>query len=1101
MAFVLENQIPAPGAENVAIDAPVSFDLVWTEVTDFDEGTVLLSDFFRTKDLSSQVDGILSTFALGEALHSGTLHVWMDGIKQAVASEDHEAGTFTLAFVPALGAKLQVYYIQRFYVQTMDFESIGILFDDNGVVEEEDLIFDEGSWLTGFDGTITPILGGYHFEVTTHPDFLYGTDYTVYTGGEGPGEAGNSGPLSWTFKTVLQIYHAHPYFTSMDPVNGGVNVDLDSSISFIIRSDDIFTPVTAIIVDEIKLNDTTIILAGANVLPSDYDIDFTYDEVLRQVLVEINPLVDLDDDTVYVISGHFHDNAGAYGADSFAFNTGSATYAMQLDRQEPLIHPIDNIPAPLFDTEADVVTNAFSDTIASPTTDWAGWGVVGYDEIEVSGPEAGRWIVRSPGITEARLYKVFSETNTGLVGRAFRRQEFADRNPIDVVFSPLFPYKLEKIWGPTQLRYLSGYASDSAFPAGFNDVPTAAVHDANNRISGSAEVTVGSADVVGVGTTFTDLSAGSRLRFGGDPEVFTVLSIADDLNLTLTGEYARFGQVDGLVAVSNSSAIVVGTGTQFTEQIVADQGVKFGDNTTQYTVLSVDSDTQITLTATYGETSDPAVSVKVTAFPGLAIFDLDESCGGSFDDQTNKRLNFDIVNNPATDSSHWDRYGITFAAKIRPQITGTASLTNGDTLVSMSSSTFKGELHVGAILTFGTSTDQYQVTDIDDMLDEFTISPAWADTTAEDVDVQCLIGGTRVLQVIHVTEMMELTEFFVGLVGSGASPTLDSHDRIGCSFARLADDSIELRAHLGSSTAIKNTGLSLADFIGKDWMLEIELVDTITVDVRLFSFDDLESALPNMIVTVQNAALPAANPTLDRWTLTTLSEGAAPLNYAVRGWVSYVDVEPGQAVPFDLGTAVVTSMTAKARAARNIYKIPVVGEYGWKILNSSAGFDTTAFTGTQSDQIFWDEEVVTVIIDNFAIDGDVVESLSNPTRQVRKFSFNQGFDQIHVTFRASRRGYWYVLADSSDPLTGLVLARGMYDVSDATQSVTIDSLKLGGLADGLHVIHVVLAKEPVPFSWSYLTGVSFLHAGCTLIESTSATLTGKATVTAVGTVS
>ena len=158
-------------------------------------------------------------------------------------------------------------------------------------------------------------------------------------------------------------------------------------------------------------------------------------------------------------------------------------------------------------------------------------------------------------------------------------------------------------------------------------------------IAGSVSVTQNSAIVTGSGTAFVrQVNVGDQYCFGAasTTTLYTVQSVDSNTQLTLTAPYAgttasavamagpfnrppdfrelsTFGgfTYPGTAAVTNGSAIVTGTGAAFTTNFVANSWISFGDtgSIVIYTILSVDSATQITLTAPYAGTTASGLSI------------------------------------------------------------------------------------------------------------------------------------------------------------------------------------------------------------------------------------------------------------------------------------------------------------------------------------------------------------------------------------------------------------------------------------------------------------------------------------------------------------
>jgi hypothetical protein len=133
-----------------------------------------------------------------------------------------------------------------------------------------------------------------------------------------------------------------------------------------------------------------------------------------------------------------------------------------------------------------------------------------------------------------------------------------------------------------------------------------AISLSRNSLQGTVAVTNGSAAVTGTGTAFTtQLSAGRGVLI--NLVEYTVLSITDNTHMTLSVNYAGTSAsglsmftgalLQGTVNVTNGSATVTGNGTNFTGELAAGRLISI--NSVDYTVLSIASDTSLTLTTTY----------------------------------------------------------------------------------------------------------------------------------------------------------------------------------------------------------------------------------------------------------------------------------------------------------------------------------------------------------------------------------------------------------------------------------------------------------------------------------------------------------------------
>ena len=957
--------------------------------------------------------------------------------------------------------------------------------------------WDGTAYINGFSGTTTVITNGYHFsfqKVGGLPDL---TAVVVRVDTQDMASPPNTlVDQNWTFTTsTAAVYHRYPYITDENPANGEIGVLPLQSIVFTVKSDDNQTPASAILQNQlIRLNGVTLVQNGINVSGGTHAIAFTHG--FRQVIITIQPTTPMLNDTVYRIEGTFEDNAGNIGSDSFAFSTGAAEFAMQIDRPEPLLCPLDTVPVPLFSTNNDLQTNQYTDTVTSYTTDWQGYGLHAYDAITIAdGMDAGRWLVRHPQVTTNRLYRIFDSNSTTQKASAYQRQEFADRNPVSLVFSPLFDYRLLKIWGDTQLRYLAGYPSDARFPIAFEDVPTTEINDFGNRIPGHVNDAVdGALSFAGTGSYVGNLANGSVVRFGNDTEQYVVASRTPTIfTIEASKPFQYHKRMSGTVNVVNGSPNVAGIGTFFLAELRPSVRVRFdSDPSVLYIVVSIGSDTTLTLLTAYGGSS-ATTTANVASIRNVPIHKMDNTNGGMFDDQLNKRLDFDLKCGMGVSSTKWDRYSALLDTKIKATLSDTALLTPSSATVVMSGVLYRDEIGVGAKVRFGTSSTLHTVVAVDGVLQQLTISPVWGGVLLSAEPIHRLVDGTRMLTVLRVTQMMPQTEFFCGVGNTGGSPLNDGESVAGCAVVLGLDGVIRLRNHLGSSLNIQTTDLTVPAFLNHDWVLETEFLDQNTIQSTLLDVDDLGTTNPNRTLTTQNSAVV---PSFDRWTLTTHDLSGAPGDSHVAGYVLYADVEPGLGTPYSLGTSAIGPSDAKGRLARNLHNIPLMRPDGWKGLNVRAGMSRSVFTSAQYDRMFLDTDAVEIVIDSIAVEGGVTQQLSSPSRTLKKFSFKQGFDEINLSFRASRRGYWYALIDSDDPQTGLVAAKGLYDVANSLQSVSIDGMLFGGLADGPHMLNIVVCREPVPYSWGVLPGVANFSASASLLKGSGITIYGVAALEA-----
>lgn len=158
---------------------------------------------------------------------------------------------------------------------------------------------------------------------------------------------------------------------------------------------------------------------------------------------------------------------------------------------------------------------------------------------------------------------------------------------------------------------------------------------------GRVQPTNGSATVTGLSTAFTaQLTAGSSyLVFGSDPTKtqYKVSAIASDTSLTLASNYAGATPANatsarmitvlaGTLAVTSGSAAVTGTSTSFTTAgpgggSLAGSWIIVSNDATQtpYQVLSVASDTSLTLASNYAGSTASSLTGTVQWYACLAF--------------------------------------------------------------------------------------------------------------------------------------------------------------------------------------------------------------------------------------------------------------------------------------------------------------------------------------------------------------------------------------------------------------------------------------------------------------------------------------------------
>lgn len=464
-----------------------------------------------------------------------------------------------------------------------------------------------------------------------------------------------------------------------------------------------------------------------------------------------------------------------------------------------------------------------------------------------------------------------------------------------------------------------------------------------------------------------------------------------------------------------------------------------------------------------------------------------ESNGGVFDDET-RLLTFSLPCDQPV-GTNWDRYSITTDIVLRTTQLETATLTNGSATVLMSGSLYRTNLQAGARVRFGTDTTVYEVVGINLLAEEITINVPWPLPDSANQTVTRLLAGTRTLTTFQLSNLTEGGEFFVGLAATEGPSTGDGANRAGASLVRTAQG-IALRAHLGPATATVQTDLTAQRLIDQEWIIETEMQDESTLRARILDPLNLMDVPPTRSVEVQQVG----SVVWARWSLTTLATGGTP-GALVEGQIRFVDVEPGQGAPYQQG-ATLSSGNAKARAPRNVYPLDLSGQ-GWRDIKVSAAVVPTSYTAQQTGLLFLDTDETVAVVESFSIDGGqtiTVQAGTPLARAVQKFSYQTGFDRLHVTFRASKRGFWYAVANGTDPRADVVLAGGVYDNAGSAETFEIVGDALASFGDGLQSLNIVVCKEPVPPGLLFLNGQTSITVGPQVIRTDSAHFIGEASL-------
>lgn len=156
---------------------------------------------------------------------------------------------------------------------------------------------------------------------------------------------------------------------------------------------------------------------------------------------------------------------------------------------------------------------------------------------------------------------------------------------------------------------------------------SSAISLAPNSLAGTVAVTNGSPNVVGTGSNFVNsLAVGDPVSIADVN--YTVLTITDATHIALSTNYAGAtvanppgltmltgSQLKGTVQVTNASANVVGTGTNFTGQLAVGRLVSI--NGVNYTVATITSTTAMTISPVYAGTNATGLTMT-TGLAGLA---------------------------------------------------------------------------------------------------------------------------------------------------------------------------------------------------------------------------------------------------------------------------------------------------------------------------------------------------------------------------------------------------------------------------------------------------------------------------------------------------
>jgi hypothetical protein len=260
-----------------------------------------------------------------------------------------------------------------------------------------------------------------------------------------------------------------------------------------------------------------------------------------------------------------------------------------------------------------------------------------------------------------------------------------------------------------------------------------------------------------------------------DSLTFTALSSGSWANgqLLVDVDYNNLYQnVAGKVAVG-ASAMVTGTGTSFQSTLKAGQFLVFAADTTgtPYQILSIASDTSLTLTASYAGASSLSTTAIVSADPTAFNLTITNLVDGSVESFPNVSLNTSRQNyvmavvNDADNGSQLLNISLAGANPANPPaisgvvgtalnagqvavtmtgatLAGTAALTQGSAAVTGTGTTFTAALQVGQSVVFAADPTftQYQIQVINSDT-SLTLSSKYSGATAATSNISALAPG------------------------------------------------------------------------------------------------------------------------------------------------------------------------------------------------------------------------------------------------------------------------------------------------------------------------------------------------------------------------
>lgn len=177
--------------------------------------------------------------------------------------------------------------------------------------------------------------------------------------------------------------------------------------------------------------------------------------------------------------------------------------------------------------------------------------------------------------------------------------------------------------------------------------------------TGAVNVTNGNANVVGVGTTFTDLTVGELFHVDGDDQCYTITSITDATHLALTGAY------QGATAIGASYEIVPGVDGRYLAK-----AANVGELTAAMHAASLAGNLKV---VTYSGAASPAIAFGFK--PDVVVFLIQTLHSMTFAVRT--LASGDPEEGPVHVSVNSNAIGTTYASVVRYTSTGITILKEG----------------------------------------------------------------------------------------------------------------------------------------------------------------------------------------------------------------------------------------------------------------------------------------------------------------------------------------------------------------------------------------------------------------------------------------